>query len=154
MRQICVAFSEYINFNALHLYKVHYCYEFDFVNPCFSRQKYISIFISDFFLQNPENKLKVSEIYLEHYKTIMYDFMTDDQELDVSIANLSVQIFTVPSVAHHLIEKQDCLTKMIEFFTQIFEDEAKYGIVHLMFSRILNLQKKITRFSLFCFSTR
>ena len=41
-----------------------------------------------YFLQNPENKLKVSEIYLEHYKTIMYDFMTDDQELDVSIANL------------------------------------------------------------------
>ena len=39
-------------------------------------------------MQNPENKLKVSEIYLEHYKTIMYDFMTDDQELDVSIANL------------------------------------------------------------------
>ena len=107
-----------------------------------------------YFLQNPENKLKVSEIYLEHYKTIMYDFMTDDQELDVSIANLSVQIFTVPSVAHHLIEKQDCLTKMVEFFTQIFEDEAKYGIVHHMFSRILNLRNNFTRFFLFCFSTR
>ena len=102
-----------------------------------------NIFYILFFLQNPENKLKVSEIYLEHYKTIMYDFMTDDQELDVSIANLSVQIFTVPSVAHHLIEKQDCLTKMVEFFTQIFEDEAKYGIVHHMSSRILNLRKKI-----------
>ena len=73
----------------------------------------------------------------------MYDFMTDDQELDVSIANLSVQIFTVPSVAHHLIEKQDCLTKMVEFFTQIFEDEAKYGIVHHM--------KKFTRFFFFFF---
>ena len=104
-------------------------------------------------MQNPENKLKVSEIYLEHYKTIMYDFMTDDQELDVSIANLSVQIFTVPSVAHHLIEKQDCLTKMVEFFTQIFEDEAKYGIVHHMLSRILNLRKNFRRFSLFCYST-
>ena len=113
-----------------------------------------------YFLQNPENKLKVSEIYLEHYKTIMYDFMTDDQELDVSIANLSVQIFTVPSVAHHLIEKQDCLTKMVEFFTQIFEDEAKYGmIVHHMLSRILNLRilnlrNNFTSFSLVCFSTR
>ena len=64
--------------------------------------------------------------------------MTDDQELDVSIANLSVQIFTVPSVAHHLIEKQDCLTKMVEFFTQIFEDEAKYGVVHQILSPISN----------------
>ena len=68
----------------------------------------------------------------------MYDFMTDDQELDVSIANLSVQIFTVPSVAHHLIEKQDCLTKMVEFFTQIFEDEAKYGLLHQILSPISN----------------
>ena len=68
----------------------------------------------------------------------MYDFMTDDQELDVSIANLSVQIFTVPSVAHHLIEKQDCLTKMVEFFTQIFEDEAKYGVVHQILPPISN----------------
>ena len=67
----------------------------------------------------------LSEIYLEHYKTIMYDFMSDDQELDVSIANLSVQIFAVPSVAHCLIEKHDGLTKMVEFFAQIFEDEAK-----------------------------
>ena len=118
------------------------------------RDKTIFRFLSlNFFLQNPENKLKVSEIYLEHYKTIMYDFMTDDQELDVSIANLSVQIFTVPSVAHHLIEKQDCLTKMVEFFTQIFEDEAKYGIVHHMLSRILNLRKNFRRFSLFCYST-
>ena len=40
-------------------------------------------------------------------------------------ANLSVQIFTVPSVAHCLIEKHDGLTKMVEFFAQIFEDEAK-----------------------------
>ena len=43
------------------------------------------IFIVFFCFQNPENKQMLSEIYLEHYKTIMYDFMSDDQELDVSI---------------------------------------------------------------------
>ena len=64
-----------------------------------------------------------------------------NQELDVSIANLSVQIFTVPSVAHHLIEKQDCLTKMVEYFTQIFEDEAKYqGKVNIFKEQYLHFQ--------------
>ena len=68
----------------------------------------------------------LSDIYLENYEIIMNDFMIDDQEQDVSIANLSVQIFTVPSVAHNLIENHDALTKMIELFTKIFEDEVKY----------------------------
>lgn len=57
----------------------------------------------------------------------MFDYMADDQEPDVSIANLSVQIFTVPSVAQHLIECHDGLTKLVQFFSQIFEDEAKYS---------------------------
>ena len=71
----------------------------------------------------------LSDIYLENYEIIMNDFMTDDQEQDVSIANLSVQIFTVPSVAHNLIENHDALTKMIELFTKIFEDEVKYVVL-------------------------
>ena len=52
--------------------------------------------------------------------------MSDDQEADATVANLSVQIFTVPSVAHHLIEKCNGLSKLVEFFITIFNDEAKY----------------------------
>jgi len=55
----------------------------------------------------------------------MYDFMSDDQESDVSIANLTVQIFTTPSVAHHLIAKANALEELVNFFAQIFDDEAK-----------------------------
>ena len=38
----------------------------------------------------------LSEIYLEHYKTIMYDFMSDDQELDVSIGKTNFQFNVSP----------------------------------------------------------
>lgn len=77
-------------------------------------------------LKSPETKLKLGQVYLENYRTIMVDFMSDDQEPDVSIANLSVQIFTVPSVAHHLLESFDALSHLVKFFTQIFEDETKF----------------------------
>ena len=55
----------------------------------------------------------------------MHDYMSDDQEADSTIVNLSVQIFTVPSVAHYLVEHKNGLSKLLEFFTMIFEDEAK-----------------------------
>ena len=77
-------------------------------------------------MKNHENKMILSKYFLENYKVIMYDFMSDDQEPDVSIATLSVQIFTVPSVSQHLIESHDALTQLVTFFLQIFEDEAKY----------------------------
>ena len=62
---------------------------------------------------------------MKHYRTIMYDFMSDDQESDVSIANLTVQILTTPSVAHHLIANSNALEELVKFFSQIFDDEAK-----------------------------
>ena len=42
------------------------------------------------------------------------------------MANLSVQILTVPSVARHLIEHQNSFSVLVEFFTRIFNDEAEF----------------------------
>ena len=42
------------------------------------------------------------------------------------MANLSVQILTVPSVARHLIETQNSFSTLVEFFTRIFNDEAEF----------------------------
>ena len=77
-------------------------------------------------LKTPENKIKLGEVYLKHYQSLMNDYMNDDQEPDVSIVNLTVQILTVPSVAHHLVEKSNALAELVEYFTTIFNDEARY----------------------------
>lgn len=53
-------------------------------------------------------------------------FSEDDQESDATMANLSVQILTVPSVARHLIEHQNSFSVLVEFFTRIFNDEAEF----------------------------
>ena len=53
-------------------------------------------------------------------------FSEDDQESDATMANLSVQILTVPSVARHLIEHQNSFSALVEFFTRIFNDEAEF----------------------------
>ena len=39
----------------------------------------------------------------------MDDFIRDDHDHSYSITSLSVQIFTVPSIAHYLIEGMDIL---------------------------------------------
>ena len=50
----------------------------------------------------------------------------DDQESsDATIANLTVQIFTVPSVAQHLVQKHNSFKLLIEFFTSHFSENAK-----------------------------
>ena len=87
-------------------------------------------------LKTPENKIKLGEVYLNHYQALMNDYMNDDQEPDVSIVNLTVQILTVPSVAHHLVEKCNGLAKLVEYFTHIFEDEVchLYLIFYFLFT--------------------
>ena len=59
--------------------------------------------------------------------SIINDFSEDDQENDATIANLSVQILTVPSVAQHLIEKYNAFHNLVEYFLNIFQDEAQYN---------------------------
>ncbi len=74
-----------------------------------------------------EMKLEVAKLYVKNYKTIMFDFIGDDQESDVSITNLTVQLFTVPSIAHILMEKMDAFNVMISFFKQVFTDEVDFS---------------------------
>ena len=40
---------------------------------------------------------------------------------------MSVQILTVPSVAQHLIEKYNAFHNLVEYFLNIFQDEAQYN---------------------------
>jgi transcriptional regulator of aromatic amino acid metabolism len=76
--------------------------------------------------QDPALKLRVGQLYIRHYKAIMIDFISDDQEVDVSITNLSVQILTVPSIAHNLVETYNAFSHMMKYFNEIFEEQVEY----------------------------
>ena len=69
--------------------------------------------IIDGLMKDYETKRELAVIFAENYPEILQDYYRDDQERESSIMSLSVQIFTVPSLAHHLIEKCDAMSKML-----------------------------------------
>ena len=67
-------------------------------------------------MKDYEAKKILAQNYIKHYKTIMNDFVSDDQETDISITNISVQIFTVPTIAHNLVEFHNAFHIMADYF--------------------------------------
>ncbi len=76
---------------------------------------------------------------------ILKDFMEDDHDHSFSIAVLSVQIFTVPTLAHYLIAKQDVFAVLMRTFMS--EAERKRGARggKLEFQRNLSTQSHFRR---------
>ena len=70
--------------------------------------------IIDGLMKDYESKRKLSVVFAENYPEIVEDYYCDDQERDSSIMVLSVQMFTVPSLAHYLIENCDAMSKMLQ----------------------------------------
>ncbi|XP_072313992.1 E3 ubiquitin-protein ligase UBR1 isoform X2 [Eucyclogobius newberryi] len=51
--------------------------------------------------------------FTKHYKQLQKDFINDDHERSISITALSVQIFTVPTLARHLIEEGNVIKVIV-----------------------------------------
>ncbi|XP_076273647.1 ubr1 ubiquitin ligase isoform X2 [Rhynchophorus ferrugineus] len=56
-----------------------------------------------------ENKKTLAKVFTKNYCQIMKDFIRDDHDHSYSISSLSVQLYTVPTLAHHLIATDDVL---------------------------------------------
>ncbi|CAH0560295.1 unnamed protein product [Brassicogethes aeneus] len=54
-----------------------------------------------------ENKKAFAKIFTKNYGQVVKDFIKDDHDHAFSISSMSVQLFTVPTLAHHLIEHED-----------------------------------------------
>eukprot|EP00111_Clytia_hemisphaerica_P018489 TCONS_00054716-protein len=54
--------------------------------------------------------------FCKNYSQIMSEFIKDDHEHSISVASLSVQIYTVPTIAHMLLEEQGVLQKCFSAF--------------------------------------
>ena len=84
--------------------------------------------IIDGLMKDYETKRELAVIFAENYPEILQDYYRDDQERESSIMSLSVQIFTVPSLAHHLLEKCDVMSKMLGgFITLLCENRDANG---------------------------
>ena len=67
-------------------------------------------------MKDYDTKKKLAVVFTENYPELAHDYFRDDQERDASIMSLSVQIFTVPSLALQLMEQSDAMNKMMKEF--------------------------------------
>ncbi|XP_067640703.1 E3 ubiquitin-protein ligase UBR1 [Eurosta solidaginis] len=67
-------------------------------------------------LMEYDNKMQLSQEFSKHYASIVQDFIRDDHEHSCSIVSLSVQLFTVPSIAHYLIANEGIFHKLLHTF--------------------------------------
>ena len=70
-------------------------------------------------------KFDLFQIFVDNYVTIMTNFVADDQETDLSIVNLTVQFFTVKSIAHYLLEHSDVFKKLVDMFSRRLIEHIK-----------------------------
>lgn len=73
-----------------------------------ARTQWHRLLISGMLLEY-ENKKALAKIFTKNYGQVTKDFIKDDHEHTYSISSLSVQIFTVPTIAHELIAHDDVL---------------------------------------------
>ncbi|KAF5287904.1 hypothetical protein FQA39_LY04078 [Lamprigera yunnana] len=63
-----------------------------------------------------ENKKALAKVFTHNYGNVMKDFIKDDHDHSFSVSSLSVQLFTVPTLAHHLIANDDVLFILLNTF--------------------------------------
>jgi E3 ubiquitin-protein ligase UBR2 len=81
-------------------------------------------------LMEYENKKALAIGFMKVYNSIMQEFIRDDQYHSYSIVSLSVQLFTVPTIAHHLIAHHEAFFKLIlTFFTECIERHIKNKVL-------------------------
>ncbi|KAH8330115.1 hypothetical protein KR059_001969 [Drosophila kikkawai] len=70
-------------------------------------------------LMEYDNKMVLAQEFSRRYATIVEDFISDDHDHAFSIVSLSVQLFTVPSIAHHLIAQEGIFDKLLHTFYHV-----------------------------------
>ena len=76
------------------------------------------LFMSGLLLEM-ETKRQYSRLFTRNYVSCIKDYMKDDHEHRVSILCLSVQIFTVPSIVHWLVEQENVIELLLNAFIEV-----------------------------------
>ncbi|XP_012287219.1 E3 ubiquitin-protein ligase UBR2 [Orussus abietinus] len=80
-----------------------------------ARSAWHRLFISGMLMEY-ESKKALAIVFTNNYGSVMKDFIRDDHDHSFSIVSLSVQLFTVPTLAHHLIAHHDVLFILLNTF--------------------------------------
>lgn len=80
-----------------------------------ARTHWHRLFISGM-LKEYSNKKALAKVFTKHYPSVMKDFIRDDHDHSFSIASLSVQTFTVPTLSHCLIAEDEVLFRLLHTF--------------------------------------
>ncbi|XP_053616126.1 E3 ubiquitin-protein ligase UBR1 isoform X2 [Plodia interpunctella] len=67
-------------------------------------------------LMDCSTKRAMAILFTRNYGSILKDFIRDDHDHSFSISSLSVQLYTTPTLAHHLIARHDALFVVINTF--------------------------------------
>lgn len=82
-------------------------------------------------LMEYDNKMALAREFSKNYATIVQDFITDDHDHSDSIVSISVQLFTVPSIAHYLIAQEGIFYKLLHtFYHKSIEGSMKNKTLH------------------------
>uniref|UniRef100_A0AAR2LG23 E3 ubiquitin-protein ligase n=1 Tax=Pygocentrus nattereri TaxID=42514 RepID=A0AAR2LG23_PYGNA len=73
-------------------------------------------------LMETEYKKQFAMKFTEHYKQLQEDFISDDHERNISVTALSVQIFTVPTLARQLIEEGSVIKVIIDTVMEMLRE--------------------------------
>ncbi|XP_077283397.1 ubr1 ubiquitin ligase isoform X2 [Arctopsyche grandis] len=67
-------------------------------------------------LMDYDTKKSLATVFTKNYGSVIKDFIRDDHDHAFSVSSLSVQIYTVPTLAHHLIANEDALFILLNTF--------------------------------------
>ncbi|XP_054160724.1 E3 ubiquitin-protein ligase UBR2-like isoform X2 [Oppia nitens] len=81
----------------------------------FMRNQWHQLFISGL-LMDSRSKKEFAKVFIRNYGHLMNDFILDDHDHSISITSLSLQLFTVPSLAQTLIAEENVIVVLLKTF--------------------------------------
>ncbi|XP_053553773.1 E3 ubiquitin-protein ligase UBR1 isoform X2 [Bombina bombina] len=79
------------------------------------------LIFSSFFMEMEYKKLFAIE-FVKHYKQVQKEYMDDDHDRNISVTAISVQVFTVPTLARLLIEEQNVIKVITETLLEVLPE--------------------------------
>lgn len=82
-----------------------------------ARTQWHQLFISGLLMEN-RSKKQFAKVFTRIYGSLIKDYVNDDHDHSLSVTSLSVQMYTVPSLAHLLIAEDNALYILFKAFLE------------------------------------
>ncbi|KAF6205013.1 hypothetical protein GE061_019180 [Apolygus lucorum] len=112
----------------------------------FARKQWNLLICSGMLMEN-EHKMVLGIQFVKNFHSIMKNYIVDDEDHPFSIACLSVQLLTVPSIAYTLIADHNALKSVVDFLI-IISSNDRNADGKLEFSRSLSYKFERASFTL------